>query len=181
MSPVSTLLAEHNLIKRLLTALHAYTQNLRQNQEVNVTLVERIKEFGELFIDKIHHKKEEDIFFRAFLVKELPSPLQEKIDQMIIEHAYIRDELKNVHQALIEFKVDININAIIASLEKFTHFIEQHLILEEKQLFPQMHNYLDESEEAQMEQEFAEIDQKLAYAKYENLINDIEAKLKNNG
>lgn len=70
--PIQMLLWEHKIILKVVHALSVIDADLEQQRSVDPEMIRKIVEFMQVFADKNHHAKEEDILFPALEAKGVP-------------------------------------------------------------------------------------------------------------
>jgi hemerythrin-like domain-containing protein len=105
MKPTDELKNEHQAIKLMLKIMAKVCDRLDTHQNVEATHLDRIVEFIQVFADKCHHAKEEDLLFPAMIAAGVPKE-GGPIGVMLIEHAKGREFVRNVKNNIAGFKSD---------------------------------------------------------------------------
>ena len=129
MKSVEIMVNEHNNIKRVLKVMRMLCYKVLKNEEIDLTLFDKIIDFIRNYADKHHHCKEEDIFFKKMSV-ELKGKIGEgPIIGMLTEHDQGRLFVKNLENALVkvkngdeEAKIDLIANAVC-----YTDLLYRHI------------------------------------------------------
>lgn len=93
---------EHQGIKIVFRILEKICEKIQADGTLNSEHLEGILEFFNVFVDKCHHGKEEDLLFPA--MEEVGISRQGPIGVMLAEHAMGRDHVKAISKAFSDYK-----------------------------------------------------------------------------
>jgi hemerythrin-like domain-containing protein len=152
---IEILMEEHRLIDRVLGSLDAYVAEVQAGEPLARAVIGEFARFFSGFTDEQHHAKEEDILFRRMAEQGFPvgaGPLA----VMLHEHGLGRAHVK----ALAEFGSG---GAALGPREKrlilehavtYSPFLRQHIMKEDRVLYPMALDLLKEPELDAMNIEF---------------------------
>jgi hemerythrin-like domain-containing protein len=132
MNAIEQLKNEHEGIKLVFRILRKMCDALKSDQPLDTGHFESILEFFQIFVDKCHHGKEEDLLFPAMIQAGIPE--QGPIETMLSEHAVGRGHIKAIRQAFERFKSgDIDAAVLLA------HECEQYIVLMLDHIYKENH------------------------------------------
>src|SRR3990172_7389408 len=103
MKATAVLIQEHGAIRVMLKVIDKIIEKSQKSEEINTTHLDQIVEFLEVFADKCHHGKEEDILIPT--VRRLGVEDNDHLSQTILdEHAKAREYTKNIKEGVEEYK-----------------------------------------------------------------------------
>ena len=70
MKPIGPLMWEHRLIEKLVQTLKTEIGKIREQDEINIVLIDQAVDFFRTYSDRTHHGKEEEILFRDLAKKK---------------------------------------------------------------------------------------------------------------
>lgn len=174
MKPIGPLMWEHRLIEKLVETLKAEIGKIREQNAVNVVLMDQAVDFFRTYSDRTHHGKEEEILFRDLANKKL-SPDHERImAELINEHVQARKMVGNLVSAKGRFLAGSNngLAEISECLSGLVEFYPKHIIKEDKHFFFPCLDYFSQEEQDKMLQEFWEFDRQMIHEKYTKLVEE---------
>ena len=127
---------EHEGIKIVFRVLRKMNSSLQSDHALDTGHFEGILEFFEIFVDKCHHGKEEDLLFPA--MEQAGIPLQGPIEVMLAEHATGRDHVKAIRQKFARFQSgDTAVSESLADeCEQYILLMLDHIYKENNILYP---------------------------------------------
>ena len=152
---IEVLMEEHRLIERVLGSLEAHVAAVRAGEPLVRDAIGEFAGFFSGFTDAQHHAKEEDILFRRMAEQGFPvgtGPLA----VMLHEHDLGRAHVK----ALAEFGSGggapdpLEQRRILEHADIYAPFLRQHIMKEERVLYPLALDLLKERELDAMNAEF---------------------------
>lgn len=159
MKATKALIEEHEAVKTVLQVLKKINSKIEKGENINVSHLEEIVEFFQIFVDQCHHSKEEVDLFPAIesfgyeadgeLIKELQDEHQK--GRMIVRS--IKDAIdgyKGGNEALVT-EIGGNISALIS-------LFEEHTKKEDTILFPRADKLLSEDDQNEMYDQFEDIE-----------------------
>lgn len=127
------LIKEHKNILRVCNLLKKEISSLKNGDEMNKELFNKIIKFIVNYADKFHHAKEEKILFKEFERVILKNPIHcNPIEQMLFEHKEGRKNVRLMKKGLKENNKKI----LISGAEGYLTLIQEHIFKEDNILYP---------------------------------------------
>ncbi len=147
MKATEILMEEHRVIERVLTSLERATHRLSRGEEVYLRFFTGTVVFIRSFIDACHHKKEELVLFPA-LVENGMAKESGPVAVMLAEHEEGRRLAQGMRQATERVQAgDIRMReALIQNANAYINLLRQHIVKEDKVLFPKAERVIPPSE-----------------------------------
>lgn len=154
MKSIEQLKSEHEGIKIIFRVLREMCDSLKSNQTLDNDHFEGILEFFEIFVDKCHHGKEEDLLFPA--MEQAGIPRQGPIEVMLSEHATGRGHIKAMRQAFTRFQSgDTAVSEALADeCEKYILLMLDHIYKENNILYPMGETRFSQETDEKLYQDF---------------------------
>ena len=180
MEATQRLITEHKEILLALDILGGAC-NALSNDVVSVSQdLERLHEFLITFADKNHHKKEENILFRA--MSDAGMPLEEgPLAVMLVEHEEGRSYIKGMGEALsqINNQAHKRCELFIGYARSYVQLLSQHIDKEDNILYPMADNFISPTEDCRILDEFALVENEILGNKketYRLLLQNLKTK-----
>lgn len=137
MKATQQLMDEHRGIEQMLRILEAVSSRLDAGEQVDQKDLEGMVEFIQVFADRCHHGKEEDLLFGAMNRKGIPSE-SGPIAVMLHEHGEGRSYVKGLADAVAAYgRGDKSAAAKISSNARgYIALLRQHIGKEDNILYP---------------------------------------------
>lgn len=137
MKPTEDLKHDHQAIETILGILTKISVVAKHTCKPDLDDLDKIIDFLRLFADKLHHGKEETIYFPA-LVEEGMSNENSPVAVMRFEHEVGRGYIKDMAAAIESIKNgdDSAVDKFIESVENYVSLMENHIQKENNILFP---------------------------------------------
>ncbi|MDW7772203.1 MAG: hemerythrin domain-containing protein [Desulfobulbaceae bacterium] len=166
------LMIEHRLIERMLGVINRELEHIRETGKVDPLFIDTVVDFIEIYADRTHHGKEEDIFFRELSKKEMSGPDQQLMEELVDDHVYGRRITGELTDANAQYRNGEKsaLAVITENLGVLTDFYPRHIEKEDKVFFPASRNYFTEEEDRALVEEFLEFDRKMIHEKYRGVI-----------
>ncbi len=173
--PIGPLMWEHRRIEKIVPILQRESAKIKELQEVDPELINRIVDFFHVYADRTHHGKEEDILFKALTVKKLESGHRKIIDELMAEHAEARSKVKRLSEANQQYKQgdEKSLNTISQMLRELSSLYPKHIEKEDRHFFHPSMNYFTQAEQSKMLEEFYEFDREMIHWKYQKVIEEL--------
>lgn len=169
----SGLRREHELILRAATALERCGARVAQAQgsaESEARRLDTLIEFFRVFVERWHHAKEESVLVPSLLaagVSRQDGPLAEVVEQ----HVRGADLLSQLASG--------DRRAAAHAIPAYAEFLRQHLLLEERSVFPMAEKALGRAAKEKLDAEFERIDLQMgapqSLARFEDEITNLLA------
>lgn len=155
-NPISTLLAEHEVISKIDKKLSEIDLQWQSDAEKYNSSILKILDFLKRYSDGYHHHKEEKVLFPA--LNEHPDFLLKGIlDELIEHHENFREYAQEALDALTEKKYPI----VQKKLRFYLNQLADHIAIENDELFIMAENLFDENELEKIYFKFKDIDLEL--------------------
>ena len=137
MQATDILMAEHEVIERVLTALETGAQKLKSGQTVRAGFFTDAADFIKGFADGCHHRKEEGVLFKALEDAGLPAK-SGPIAVMLMEHEEGRAYTRGMRAAAEKMASgDAAARSdVVANAQGYVELLRQHIAKENNILFP---------------------------------------------
>ncbi|MBD3192105.1 MAG: cation-binding protein [Candidatus Heimdallarchaeota archaeon] len=174
--PTTPLMEEHLVIKQMIKVINKELKRMDEEQTLNENFLEKVVEFIQLYSNKLHEGKEEEILFRELNKKDLEEDHQEMMQKLVVEHRWLREKVA----ALVNAKKDYfagekNIlQSIIDLLTEIADFYPRHLEKEDNEFFIAAMEYFSPEEKTAMLAEQRKFDQNLIHDHYKEQIEKID-------
>jgi len=154
-----TLMEEHRIIERVLTALEKQARRLDAGEAVRPSFFLDAADFVRNFADGCHHEKEEDNLFPAMVAHGFQED-EGPVAVMLDEHEQGRqlvgamcDAVERLEGGEAEAATEVVRNAM-----GYVAVLRQHIMKEDNILFPMAEQALPEEQKGQLAEAFADLD-----------------------
>jgi len=172
----ATLMMEHRLIARMLSAMQSALAELGSSQRVDHEFVDVAVDFLRTYADRTHHGKEEDILFRELSTRELSAEDRRAMEDLIADHAFARQTTDDLARANEQYRDGDGsaLTTIHSQLRTLCDFYPRHIEKEDKLFFPAVRAYFTGEEDRAMLARFWEFDRTMIHEKYALLVDGLE-------
>jgi hemerythrin-like domain-containing protein len=159
MTPTQIMEAEHRLIETVVKSLGGVAVTIEQGQRVDVSLLEGAGEFLRVYADKLHHGKEETLFF-PMLVKRGVPPGGCPIGGLTHEHEKGRALVRALAEQALAYGQDKPgaKDALLETLHGIVDLYQNHIWKEDAMVFPMADKVLTPADQKELGERFAEVD-----------------------
>lgn len=169
MKSTTQLILEHKGIKLMLDVLSEICDRLEANEKIDPSDLVLILEFLQVFADKCHHGKEEDLLFPLLEKKGI---LKEHgpIGMMLTEHDKGRSLIRGLKENIQKYgKGDIEArNGIVENSRQYIDLLGAHIDKEDNILYPMANETLSPKEDEQLCKDFEKMEtEKIGIGKHE--------------
>jgi hemerythrin-like domain-containing protein len=174
--PIAPLMIEHRLIERMIRVLARHREHISAGGDVDLSLLDHGLDFLRTYADRCHHGKEEDIFFRSLMTKDITADQRALVDELLAEHQRARGLVRRLADAKDRCAAGdrARIAEVAEILPQLTELYPQHIEKEDKRLFLPAMEYYTADEQAAMLDQFREFDRKLIHDKYRAAVEQAE-------
>lgn len=160
MRPTELLMEEHRAIERMLGIVEAVCRRLEAGQDVPAGDLEEIIEFIQVFADRCHHGKEEDLLFAEMEKAGIPRQ-GGPIGVMLVEHEQGRAHVRAVKEAVAAYKAGDRsvIPTIVRSALGYVSLLQQHIYKEDNILYRMADMHLSDEQERRLLEGFERVEQ----------------------
>ncbi len=160
MKPTEELRAEHEGIVLILDVLEKISENITSGEAVQMEHIKQILDFLQVFVDKCHHGKEEDILFPALEEAGVPN-VGGPIGVMLSEHDRGRKFIGDMN-TLIRSHEAGNTEALLIFTTpalQYMDLLRSHIWKENSVLFPMADEKLSEAKQEEISREFERLEE----------------------
>jgi hemerythrin-like domain-containing protein len=160
MTPTEELKAEHRAIERMLRILEGVSDRLESGDPVDSAHLAQIVEFIQVFADRCHHGKEEDLLFVAMGEAGIPTE-GGPIGVMLREHVIGREHVGTMNRAAGQYAAG-NAQAakeFAAAARGYVELLRQHIAKEDNILYPMADRALSQDKRDELLEGFEVIEQ----------------------
>lgn len=154
---------EHRVIEKMIAALDTSLPMMKKADSFNPFFIEKTVDFFRMYADRTHHGKEENILFKKLSEKEMDPELSKIMEELIREHVFARQKVKELKERSAEPKA---LKDVIAAIETLISFYPPHIQKEDRRFFLPAMDYLTDAEKNRMLEDFREFDLKMIHEKY---------------
>jgi hemerythrin-like domain-containing protein len=129
-----------------------------------------------VYVDRLHHGKEEDILFKSLQQKKLSEEDGRLMTDLIAEHVAGRATVNALAEANLRYRqgAKAELAELTACLTTIVSLYPKHIGKEDKIFFPAAQGYLSKEEDQAMIAQFWEFDRKMIHEKYRAVIQGLE-------
>jgi len=182
MSATDDLRTEHRAIERMLAILEEASSRLEDGQRVRPDVFRGAVDFVRNFADGCHHAKEEQNLFPRMEAQGVPRE-GGPIGVMLFEHEEGRAYVRAIAGAIDAYEADGQSAAptIAENARGYVGLLRQHIMKEESVLFPMADRVLTAADQAELEQQFEQIETEVmgpgVHERYHHLLDDLEQEM----
>jgi len=170
------LMMEHRLIEKMLAVIQGELARASRAQTLDPDRIEDIVDFFRVYVDRLHHGKEEDILFKSLQQKKLSEENGRLMTELIAEHVASHATVKALAEANLRYRqgAKAELAEITARLAAIVDLYPRHIGKEDKVFFPAAQGYLSKEEDQAMIAQFWEVDRTMIHEKYKAVIKNLE-------
>ncbi|MCX6923604.1 MAG: hemerythrin domain-containing protein [Verrucomicrobia bacterium] len=159
MTPTQIMEAEHRLIETVVQTLGATAAAIEQGQAPDAGTIQSAAEFLRVYADKLHHGKEETLFFPTLVKRGVP-PQGCPIGGLNHEHEKGRALLRALADqapANAQGKPGAK-EALLETLRGIVDLYQNHIWKEDAMVFPMADKVLTAADQEELTEKFADVD-----------------------
>jgi hemerythrin-like domain-containing protein len=160
MKPTDELKAEHRAIERMLRILAGVSDRLESGEQIDPDHLGEIVEFIQVFADRCHHGKEEDLLFVAMVEAGIPKE-GGPIGVMLSEHVIGRDHVRAMGHAAERYQGGEREagDTFAVHARGYVGLLQQHIGKEDNILYPMADRALPREKQDELLEGFEVIEQ----------------------
>lgn len=177
LTPADVLLAEHDLIRRVITVLDRESERIGEGRDVDPVFIDRIVDFIYTYAERVHHGKEEEVLFRELDSRPLSPEHRQMMERLVREHVEMRHLAEDLVEAREEYAEggEDALQTVKDTIDRLNDLYPDHFQTEEQTFFPAAQSYLDDSEKEAILEAMRLHDRAMIHEKYGALVEDLEA------
>ncbi|MGB9006895.1 MAG: hemerythrin domain-containing protein [Candidatus Aminicenantales bacterium] len=170
------LMTEHRLIEKMIGAIQRALGRTAQTQSIDPSFIDTVVDFFQVYADRTHHGKEEDVLFRDLRKKGLSPEDGRLMKELIEDHVLGRQTIKALAEANMRYRKGEGkaLPEMTARLRALVDLYPKHIDKEDKIFFPAALTYLSTEEDRAMLAEFWEFDKKMIHDRYRAVVQGLE-------
>jgi len=159
MTSTQVMESEHRLIEAVVKSLGGLVAAIEQGQRIEVSALEGAVEFLRVYADKLHHGKEEALFFPKLVERGVP-PGGCPIGGLNHEHEKGRALVQALADQAPAYGQDRPgaKEAVLEALRGIVDLYQNHIWKEEAMVFPMADRILTATDQAELTEKFTEVD-----------------------
>jgi len=156
MKATEILIAEHTVIGRVLDALE---EAVRNDQAAGPEFFITAADFASGFADGCHHRKEENVLFKAMSASGVPVE-RGPIGMMLNEHEQGRQLIRAMRRGAAEWKngQQAGRSETLEAAGQYVLLLRQHIAKENNVLFPMADHFIPLQEQGQVAEDFERVE-----------------------
>ena len=158
MSAVVELRAEYDLIRTMMGVLSRMCDLMESGETVDTEQLDQMLDFIVVFVDKCHHRKEEEVFFPRVVAMGLREPAV--IDAFVYQHDLFKEYISELRADVREREKggDWPQHRFIEVARDYISQLTEHSEAEEDELFAVAGSNLSEDENGRLTDEFERLE-----------------------
>jgi len=174
---------EHRAIELVLTYMEISADRIAAGRSMDTQTLEKCLEFVQVFADRCHHGKEEDVLFPLLEARGIPRE-GGPIGAMLSDHDAGRRFIAAARENLERFKAgdDSARQPLAEALRGYVSLLRNHIAKEDNVLFAMAHNVLTPEDNEQLIREFDCIEEEKigpgVHEEYHKWLDELAEKLK---
>lgn len=179
MEATEILMSEHRVIERVLAALETAAARVEAGEPVRPGFFTDAADFVKGFADGCHHRKEENVLFKAMAASGLPTKAG-PIAVMLAEHDQGRAFVREIRAAADRWAAGDQAAAsvVVENARGYASLLRQHIAKEDGILFPLADQVISPERQAQVAVDFEHVEHEETgegvHEKYLALANALE-------
>ena len=160
MTAIEELKAEHQAVLLTIRILDQITIKLEAGQVIDVSHLDQIIEFLQVFVDKCHHGKEEKVLFPAMEEAGIPRE-GGPIGAMLHEHEQGRSFVQGFRNGVEDYRVgkEDALDKITENVQNYGRLLTAHIDKENNVLYVMAERVLSADKMAEISKSFSKIEE----------------------
>ena len=176
MKATDTLKHEHEAVKLMMKILEASCLKIVDGEKIPPADVDDMIDFLQVFVDRCHHGKEEQILFPRLEAAGVPKE-GGPIGVMLAEHEQGRGYIRNMKQAANDYQIEVATAAVqlVENVRAYNELLKQHIEKENTVLFAMADKLLTAEVQEELFDKFEVLEDKvIGMGKHEELHKRLE-------
>lgn len=176
MLPIGPLMVEHRLIERMVALLEAHRKSVGETNRPDPDFILSAADFFQIYADRCHHGKEEDILFADLEKKDLADEHRRTLEELKAEHVLARERVLSLRVARKRY-VEGDPGAagdIHEILGLLVDLYPGHIEKEDRHFFFPAMEYFRKKEQLEMLDRFWEFDEHLIHRVFRDVVQTYE-------
>jgi hemerythrin-like domain-containing protein len=176
MMPIGPLMIEHRLIEQVIEIMRNETEKVRNGKPMDVLFITTVVDFIQMYADRTHHGKEEDILFKDLLQKNISEKDKIIMEELIEEHLFARKTVKKLIDAQNQYGSgeSSQLAIILGLFDELINLYPGHIKKEDRIFFPSVMKYYSKGEQEKMLEEMWRFDRSLIHEKYKSVVEKLK-------
>lgn len=171
---------EHRLMDRMIALLKKEAESMERDENIHAEFLDTAIDFINIYIDRCHHGKEEDILIKELDKKMMADEHRRIMKEILDEHRQTRDAVEELGEAKAKYLNGDrgSLSVIIRTIRFLVELYPRHIEKEDGHFFlPCMEYFSQEEKDAMLAQEY-EFDRKLIHQTYIEKVTSAEVRYK---
>ena len=167
---------EHDAILKMIEATEITAARLERGGKVPDSLLVGLVEFFQLFAERCHHGKEEEVFFPRLVEKGMPRD-GGPVGVMLQEHEMGRELIRRMSQAEGTYRLGASSAASVwaKAARSYAALLREHISKENEVLFTMAEEMLSEKEQQELAEAFERVEtERMGAGTHERLLARME-------
>ena len=179
MQAIIIIKSEHKNLGAALYSLEMLIEEIDKGKQPDFVVFHGLLTYIDRFLDRYHHPKENDYLFPRLLTRAPDTGAL--IEELGRQHREGEELLVEILKALsaYEFSGEVEYPGFREAVLKYIRFEREHVLLEERDLLPRAQEALEASDWEEIDAAFAENQDPMFGAKWDNEFSDLLNKLIN--
>ncbi len=159
MDPREALRQEHGATMKMLAALQRIMAKVPDLKESETKELEALIEFFEIYVDRYHHGKEEQVLFPA-LCRTRTAQIDSLINSLVEDHREARTIMEKIksNAVTLHSSPEADHHKFVERADRYVDFVRKHIRKENSELLPLIEENLSETERLQMAGQFYDLE-----------------------
>ena len=161
MDPRDALREEHGVTMKMLAALQRFIAKAVDLEESDTKDLEALIEFFEIYVDRYHHGKEEQVLFPA-LSRTRTAGIDSLVNTLSEDHRGARTSMEQIKSNAVTLHSSSEADRYEFSqrVDLYVDFVRKHIRKENSELLPLIEQMLSDTERSQMAEQFYDVEKR---------------------
>jgi hemerythrin-like domain-containing protein len=159
MDPRAALREEHGATMKMLAALQRFIAKVVDSELGETKDLEALIEFFEIYVDRYHHGKEEQVLFPA-LSRTRTAGIDSLINSLMEDHRKARTSMEQIesHAVTLHSCSEADRYKFTEKADRYVDLVRKHIRKENSELLPLIEERFSETERLQMAGQFDDVE-----------------------